>query len=160
MIGEYPTVGCLILLDKAYFVSVEAVIQALQSALPISIQPDPQNTVLLGEAQIGGSLHEIIVLAQEAGDMTAVHIEFDEHEIIQVAQNTALSFEQLFMPYVQAAKSVPGILAIGIGFELSPPVDLQAAAIQEAGIAVLFERDEEHKSWSRQQTMPLVGHYR
>lgn len=158
MIGEYPTVGCLILLDRAYFTSAENVIQSLQSSLPISVQPDPHNTVLAGEAQIGGSQHEIIVLAQEVGDVTAIHIEFDEHEIIQVSRTTEQSFEQLFMPYVQAAKGLPGVLAIGIGFELSPPTDFLAETVQDAGIAVLFEQDKEHKSWSRRQTMPLVGH--
>ncbi len=159
MIGEYPTVGCLMLLEKASFQSLESVVQALQPTTAIGIEPDPTNNVQYGHAMLGGSQLEMLALVQEAGDVTAVHIEFDEADVTRIAQQTGLSFEQLFMPYVQAAKAVPGVLAIGVGFELSPPSDFYTETIQEAGIAVLFERDEEHKSWSRQQTMPLVGHY-
>ncbi len=158
MIGEYPTVGCLVLLEKASFVDIAGVVQALQSAIPLSIQPDSHNAVQVGEAMLGGSRQEMIMLAQEVGDIVAVHIEFDEHDVIHLSQQSGQSFEQLFMPYVQAAKSVPGVLAVGIGFELSPPSDLLEETTQEAGIAVLFYRDEAHKSWSRRQTMPLVGH--
>lgn len=158
MIGEYPTVGCLILLDKAHYTNIESMVQALQATLTISIQRDPQNTVQEGTALLGGSQHQMIMLAQEVGDLIAVHIEFDEHEVMHLSQQTGLSFKQLFMPYVQAAKSVLGVLAVGIGFELSPPFDLREETTQEAGIAVLFYRDEAHKSWSRRQTMPLVGH--
>ena len=158
MIGEYPTVGCLILLEKAHYTSIEGLVQALQPTTAISLQPNPDSAVQEGVAMLGGGQHQMIMLAQEVGEVTAVHIEFDEQEVMRVSRQTGLSIEQLFMPYVQAAKSVPGVLAVGIGFELSPPSDLQPEAVQEAGIAVLFERDEEHKSWSRQQTLPLVGH--
>ena len=148
MIGVHPTVGCLILVSKASFTSIEAVIQALQSIIPISE----------GRAALGGSMHPMIAMVQEAGEMAAVHIEFDEEEVAQIGQATGLSLEQLFMPYVQAAKTIPGVIAIGVGFELSPPSDLQEESLQEAGVAVLFARDEEHKSWSRQEALPMAGH--
>lgn len=157
MIGTYPTVGCLILIDKPYFTGIGDVLRAFgtmissshQSIIPLS----------RGEAALGGRMHPMLTLVQEAGDMTAVHLEFDEDEVEKVTKETGLSVEQLFMPYVQAAKTIPGIIAVGLGFELSPPRDLQGESLQESGIAVLFAPDEEDKFWSRQETMPLVGHY-
>jgi hypothetical protein len=149
MIGTYPTVGCLILMDKLSFTSIEDVVRALQAMIPISE----------GKAALGGDMHPMLAMVQEVGEMTAVQIEFDEDEVAVIRQATKLSVEQLFMPYVQAAKTIPGVVAIGVGFELSPPSDLQEETLQEAGVAVLFARDEKHKSWSRQETLPMVGHY-
>jgi len=63
------------------------------------------------------------------------------------------------MPYVQAAKTLPGVLAVALGFELSPPADLREQSLRNAGVALLFARDKEHKSWSRKQLSPMVGHY-
>ena len=159
MIGECPTVGCLILIEKASFSGLGSVVQALQPALNITIHPGTRNAAQDGTATLGDSRHEMIMLAQEAEDVVAVQIEFDEDEVEGVKQATGLSVEQLFMPYVQAAKTLPGVVAVGIGFELSPPADLREETTQEVGIAVLFYRDEAHKSWARRQTMPLVGHY-
>ena len=159
MIGENPTVGCLLLLEKTCYKDIMSVVQALQAAISITVQTDTPSTVLTGEAMLGGSQHEMILLAQDVGNLAAVHIEFDEQQVMHAAQRTGLSLEQLFMPYVQAAKGVPGILAVGIGCELSPPAVFLTETIQESGIAVLFERDADHKSWSRQQTMPLIGHW-
>ena len=157
MIGANPTVGCLILINKLCSTSLEDVLQAFQALIPGSHDALP--SVSRGEAVLGGELRPVLLLVQELGEMTAVHIDFDEDEVEGIRQATGLSVEQLFMPYVQAAKAVPGVLAVGIGFELSPPSDLSEETTQDAGIAVLFYRDEAHKSWSRRQTMPLVGHY-
>ena len=159
MIGVHPTVGCLILLEKHSFTSLENVLQSLQSLIPIGEWNCSENACLSGEAALGGSMHPMIALVQDVGEMAAVHIEFDEDEVAQIGRTTGLSLEQLFMPYVQAAKTLPGVIAIGVGFELSPPSDLQEVSLQEAGVAVLFARDEEHKSWSRQETLPMIGHY-
>jgi len=159
MIGTHPTVGCLILLEKTSFTSVENVLQALQSMIPIRERRGLDNATFCGEAALGGGMHEIIVWAEEAGAMAAVHLEFDEDEVVRVGQATELSVEQLFMPYVQAAKTIPGTLAIGVGFEISSPADLKLASLQDAGVAVVFARDEEHKSWLRQENLPPVGHY-
>lgn len=161
MIGTYPTVGCLILIDKLCFNSLKDTLQAFQALIPGG--QEAASPVSRGEAALGGGMHPMLLLVQEANKqgsdkMVAVHIEFDEEEVMHLARQTGLSYEQLFMPYVQAAKSVPGVLAVGIGFELSPPSDLLTETVQDAGIAVLFARDEDHKSWSRRQTMPLVGH--
>lgn len=158
MTGTSPTVGCLILLDKICFTGIEDFIRRFQSMIPIGEWNRSENRMLFGEAALGGSKHEMIVMAQEFGEKVAVQIEFDEAEINDVVKTTKQSVEQLFMPYVQAAKTIPGVLAIGVGFELSPPSDLQESSLQEAGIALLFARDEEHKSWLRQETLPLVGH--
>ncbi len=157
MIGSYPTVGCLILIDKLCFTGVKDVLQAMQALIPSS--HDATTPVSRGEAALGGNMHPMLLIVQEVDTMTAVHIEFGEDEVEGVRKATRLSEEQLFMPYVQAAKTIPGVIAVGIGFELSPPTDLQEKTLQEAGVAVLFERDAEDKSWSRQQTMPMVGHY-
>ena len=159
MMGEYPTVGCLVLLEKASFQGLETVVQALRPTTAISLEPDQAGAVQYGQAMLGDSQLEMLALVHEAGDVTAVHIEFDEDEVTRIAQQTGLSLEQLFMPYVQAAKAVPGVLAIGIGFELSPPSNFYNESIQQAGIVILFALNKAHKSWSRQQTMPLVGHY-
>jgi hypothetical protein len=156
MIGTYPTVGCLILIDKLCFTSMEDVLPAFQALIPSSYKAIIP--VSRGEAVLGGSMHPMLLMVQEMDKMTAVHIEFDEDEVESISKALGLSVEQLFMPYVQAARTLPGVIAIGLGFELSPPRDLQEKSLQEAGIAVLFERDEKHKSWDRQQTMPLVGH--
>jgi hypothetical protein len=157
MTGKYPTVGCLILIDKLCFTSIEDVLPAFQAMIPSSHKA--LLPVSRGEAMLGDEIHPMLLLVQEADKTTAVHIEFDEDEVEGISKATGLSVEQLFMPYVQAARTLPGVIAIGLGFELSPPGDLQEKSLQEAGVAILFERDEEDKSWSRQQTMPLVGHY-
>lgn len=157
MIGSYPTVGCLILVDKLYFTGIGDVLQAFQALIPSNYKA--VLPVSRGEAMLGGGMHPMLLMVQEVDTMTAVHIEFGEDEVEGIRQATGLSEEQLFMPYVQAAKALPGVLAIGIGFELSPPTDFSPETVQEAGIAVIFKRDEEHKSWLRQQTMPLTGHY-
>lgn len=157
MIGTYPTVGCLILMDKLCFTGIKDVLQAMQALVPSS--HEATMPVSRGEAALGSGMHPMLLMVQEADKMTAVHIEFDEDEVEHIRQAMGLSVEQLFMPYVQAARTLPGVIAIGLGFELSPPGDLQEKSLQEAGVAVLFARDEEDKSCSRQQTMPLVGHY-
>lgn len=157
MIGTHPTVGCLILIDKICFVGIKEMLQALQALIPSSYEAT--TPVSWGEAALGGGMYPMLLMVQEVDTMTAVHIEFDEDEVEGIKKATGLFVEQLFMPYVQAARMLPGVIAIGLGFELSPPNDLQEKSLQEAGVAVLFARDEEDKSWSRQQTMPLVGHY-
>lgn len=155
MIGTYPTVGCLILIDKLRFTSVEDVLQAFQALIPSS--HEAITPVSRGEAKLGGEMHPMLLMVQEVDKTTAVHIEFDEDEVEGIREATGLSEEQLFMPYVQVAKTIPGVLAIGIGWELSPPADLREKSLQEASIDVLFARDEEDKSWSRQETPPRVG---
>ena len=157
MIGTFPTVGCLILIDKLYFTGLDDVLQAFQALIPGSHEATA--TVSWGEAVLGGEMRPVLLFAQELNQMTAVHIEFDEDEVEGIRQATGLSIEQLFLPYVQAAKAVPGVLAVGVGFELSPPTNLEEETTQEAGIAILFYKDEAHKSWSRRQTMPLGGYY-
>ena len=157
MIGTFPTVGCLILIDKLYFTSMEDVLQAFKGLIPSGDKMTA--SVSRGEAALGGELHPVLLLVQDMILVTAVQIEFDEDEVVSISQATRLSVEQLFLPYVQAARTLPGVIAVGLGFELSPPGDLQQKSLQEAGIAVLFTPEEADKSWSRQQTMPLVGHY-
>ena len=157
MIGTFPTVGCLILIDKLCFTSMEDMLQAFGALIPIGDKMT--DSVSRGEAALGGEMHPVLLLVQDMSQTIAVQIEFDEDEVVSVSQATRLSVEQLFLPYVQAARTLPGVIAVGLGFELSPPADLQEKSLQEAGIAVLFTRDDEEKSWSRQQTMPLVGHY-
>ncbi len=159
MIGTHPTVGCLILLEKASFTSVEDVLQSLGAVIPIRERSRPNTAPLGGEATLGGGMHPMIAWAEDVGDMAAVHLDFDEDEVMRVGQAARLSVEQLFMPYVQAAKTIPGVLAIGVGFEVSSPADLRQSSLQEAGAAVVFARDEKHKSWLRQENLPLAGHY-
>lgn len=157
MIGTYPTVGCLILIDKLSFTGIDDLLQAFRPMIPSSYKAIVP--ISRGEAALGNEMHPVLILVQEVGDKIALQIEFDEDEVESIRQTTEISVEQLFMPYVQAARTLPGVVAVGLGFELSPPGDLQKASLQAAGIAVLFARDEEDKSWSRQQTMPLAGHY-
>ncbi len=149
MIGTYPTVGCLLLMDKSSFLGIGNVREALQATVAIGE----------GEAALGGDMHPMLLFVQEADEMTVVHVEFDEDEVEGIRQATGLSIEQLFLPYVWAAKAIPGVFAVGIGFELSPPSDLGKKSLQEAGVAVLFTRDEAQKSWLRWEMLPLVGHY-
>lgn len=157
MIGTFPTVGCLILIDRLYFTSLDDVLQAFQALIPSSHEATAP--VSRGIAALGDGMYPMLLLVQELDKMVAVHVEFDEDEMESIRQATQLSVEQLFMPYVKAARTLLGVIAIGLGFELSPPADLQEASLQEAGVAVLFSREEENKSWSRHQTMPLTGHY-
>ncbi len=159
MTGLNPTIGCLVLLDKAYFTSVEQVIQTLRSSIPIQELHCSETEPFSAWASLGGTMQEMIVFAQEKGEEVFLHLEFDEEAVVHLARATVLSFEQLFLPYVQAAKTLPGIVAVGLGFELSPPRDLGKKSLQDAGVAVLFARDEGQKSWSRQNLLPLVGHY-
>ncbi len=159
MIGIHPTVGCLIVLDRSHFTGVKQVIQALQRFISISVEPLHDAGASHGHAALGGAMPEMIVITQETGGRTSVQIEFDEEETVSLARATKTSFEQLLMPYVQAAKTLPGVLAVALGFELSPPADLREHSLRDAGIAVLFTRDEEHKSWSRKGTSPMVGHH-
>lgn len=159
MIGIHPTVGCLIVFDKAHFEGVKQIVQALQSFIPISGWHCSETGPSLGRAALGGEMPEMIVTAQESKGRTVVQFAFDEDEAVHLARAANLSLEQLFMPYIQAAKTLPGVLAVAVGFELSPPADLREQSLRDAGVAVLFARDEEHKSWSRKETLPMVGHY-
>lgn len=159
MIGTHPTISCLIVLDKASFAGVERVVQALQSFIPISGWRCSETGPSPGRAALGGEMPEMIVTAQQTDERAFVQFEFDEDEAVHLARTTKLSLEQLFLPYVQAAKTLPGVIAVAVGFELSPPADLQEQSLRDAGVAVLFARDEEHKSWSRKETSPMVGHY-
>ena len=106
MIGANPTVGCLILINKLCSTSQEDVLQAFQALIPGSHDALP--SVSRGEAVLGGELRPVLLLVQELGEMTAVHIDFDEDEVEGIRQATGLSVEQLFMPYVQAAQSGAG----------------------------------------------------
>lgn len=159
MTGLNPTIGCLVLLDKAHFTTVERIIQTLQSSVSIQDFRCSETEPSSAWASLGGTMLEMIVFAQEKGAEVFLHLEFDEEAVVHLADTTGLSFEQLFLPYVQAAKTLPGIIAVGLGFELSPPRDLGEKSLQDAGVAVLFARDADQKSWSRQDTLPLVGHY-
>jgi len=159
MTGLNPTIGCLVLLDKAHFTTVERIIQTLQSSVSIQDFRCSETEPSSAWASLGGTTLEMIVFAQEKGAEVFLHLEFDEEAVVHLADITGLSFEQLFLPYVQAAKTLPGIIAVGLGFELSPPRDLGEKSLQDAGVAVLFARDADQKSWSRQDTLPLVGHY-
>lgn len=152
-------VGCLIVLDKAHFTGVKQVVQALQRSLPISVQRLYEVGASHGHAALGGEIPGMIVITQETEGRAFVQIEFDEEETVSLARATKTSFEQLLMPYVQAAKTLPGVLAAALGFELSPPADLGEQSLRDAGVAILFTRDEEHKSWSRKGDAPMVGHY-
>ncbi len=160
MIGIHPTAGCLILIEKTSFAGVNQTVQALQSLMPMNNWHYSDTGTSSGRAALGGSMLEMLAHAQETQNMIALHLEFDEDEVVRLTRATGLSLEQLFLPYVQAAKALPGVIAAGVGFELSAPADLREQSLQEAGIAVLFARDEDHKSWSRKQTLPLVGHPR
>lgn len=159
MIGTHPTIGCLIVFDKASFAGAEKVVQALQRSIPISSEQLYEAGASHGHAALGGEMPEMIVITQETDEGAFVQIEFDEDETVNLARTTKTSFEQLLMPYVQAAKTLPGVLAVALGFELSPPADLREQSLRDAGVAVLFTRDEQHESWSRKETSPMVGHY-
>ena len=159
MIGTHPTIGCLIVLDKASFAGVERVVQALQSFIPISGWHRSETGPSLGRAALGGGMPGMTVTVQETDERAFIQFEFDEDEAVHLARTTEISLEQLFLPYVQAAKTLPGVLAVAVGFELSPPADFREQSLRDAGVAVLFARDEEHKSWSRTETLPTVGHY-
>jgi hypothetical protein len=159
MTGLNPTIGCLVQTDKAHFTTVEQVIQTLRSSVPIQEFHCSEAEPSSAWASLGGTMQEMIVFTQETEDKVFLHLEFDEEAVVHLARATGLSFEQLFLPYVQAAKTLPGVVAVGLGFELSPPRDLAEKSLQDAGVAVLFARDEDQKSWSRQDPLPLVGHY-
>lgn len=158
MIGSNPTVGCLIVLEKASYSGLDKVILSLQSLIPIREWQCSETGPSSAQAALGGGIHPMIVMAQEQEDTVCVQLEFDEEEVVRLGRVTGLSLEQLFMPYAQAAKTLPGVLAVGIGFELSLPADLREPSLRAAGVATLFARDEDHKTWSRRETLPMVGH--
>lgn len=158
MTGEYPAVGLLVFVNKPFYETMAYVLEPLKHLLPTNVWWLSRGAYLQSRALLGGKMCAMRSINQEVSEMATVHIEFDEEDVVRLSQTTNQSFEQLFMPYIQGAKAVPGVLAVGIGFELSSPSNPLAETVQEAGVAVLFDRDEKHKSWSRHQTMPLVGH--
>ena len=159
-VEDNRTIGCLILVDKPFYETMDYVLEPLKFIIPTNIWwRAGESAILHSHASLGGNMQIMRSINKEIGDMVAVRIEFDKDDVVQLSEATESSIEKLFMPYFQAAKTIPGVLAVGIGFNLSFPSDLQESSLQEAGVAVLFARDDEHKSWSRQQTMPLVGHF-
>ncbi len=114
----------------------------------------------MGLAALGGEMCEVLVhdCYASAPDPAVFCLDFDEEETANLARSVNLSFERLLMPYVQAAKTLPGVQSVALGFELSPPSGLSERSLREAGISILFTRDGEEKSWSRRQIGPMVGH--
>ncbi len=162
MIGDYPTVGCLIVLDGASFPGTPEIVRSLQQFIPLSGECWYEQGTSRGRAALGGEMREMLVyslaLSEDSPALTFFFIEFDEEETAKLARSEGLSFERLLMPYVQAAKTLPGVQAVALGFEMSPPDDLSEKSLSEAGVSLLFTRDGNEKSWSRKQIRPMVGH--
>ena len=162
MIGDYPTVGCLTVLDGASFPGTPEIVRTLQTFIPFSGECWHEQGTSRGRAALGGEMREMLVyslaFSQDTPAMTFFFLEFDEEETANLARSTGLSFERLLMPYVQAAKTLPGVQSIALGFEMFPLDGLGEKALREAGVSILFTRDGEEKSWSRRQIAPMVGH--
>ncbi len=162
MIGDYPTVGCLIVLDGASFPGTPEIVRTLQTFIPFSGECWYAQGTSRGRAALGGEMREMLIYSLAfSGDtpaMTFFFLQFDEEETANLARSAGLSFERLLMPYVHAAKTLPGVQAVALGFELSPPDGLSEKSLSEAGASILFTRDGDEKSWSRKQIRPMVGH--
>ena len=89
--------------------------------------------------------------------MAAVRVVFNKHEVIQFTKTKKTTIEHLFMSYIQAAQTVSGVLAVGIGFNLLFPADLRNVSLQDVGVAILFTRGAEPKSWIRQELAPEMS---
>ncbi len=167
MIGDYPTIGCLIVLDGASFPGTLEIVRSLQQFIPFSGECCYEQGASRGRAALGGEMREMLVFTQFAQqdvstpqDLTTAFffLDFGEEETANLARNVNLSFERLLMPYVKAAKTLPGVQSVALGFELSPPSGLSEKSLWEAGVSILFTRDGEEKSWSRRQIGLMEGH--
>lgn len=153
-----PTVGLLILVDKPFYETLQYVIEPLRIAVPFSVVHCGTSATFRSFAQPGGRVYTMQSRNKKVDGMVAVRVIFSKHEVIKLIEAKTVSIENLFTPYVQAAQTVPGVLAIGIGFNLSFPSDLDETSLRQAGIVLLFTRNVDKKSWSRQRITPLVGH--
>lgn len=89
--------------------------------------------------------------------MVAVRLVFSEHDVVKSSKASKMNMEYLFLPYIQAAKSVSGVLSVGVGINLWFPTGLDEPSLRDAGIAVLFTRGAESKSWIRRELALGIG---
>ncbi len=156
-IEDDPTVGCLILVDKPFYETLQYVVEPLRIAVPSNVVHCGPNSTLQTFAPLRDRAYTMQSRNKEVGDMVAVRLVFNKHEVVQLSKTREVTVEDLFKPYIQAAQTVPGVLTVGIGFNLSFPASLEEASLREAGVAVLFQRGTDLKTWLRQELVPGVS---
>ena len=154
-----PTVGCLILLNKPFYETLQYVVEPLRVAVPYNAVHCGAGATFQGFAPVGGRAYTMQSRNKEVGDMVAVRLVFSKHEVVQVSKTRKTTIEDLFKPYVQAAQTVSGVIAVGIGFNLSFPSDLQDMSLWEAGVTILFKRASTPKLWLRQEINLGIRHH-
>ena len=160
MIGAHPTVGCLTVLERnTSSEGQKRLKKALRALIPEDSWQNSGNSEVTCRAKITNSQTCAILHSQEAEASTFVFLDFDEEEIIRHCRETKVGVEDLLRPYVNAIKQMEEVYAIGMGFELSPPVSLEAQSLSDSGVAVVFLRNSKDGTWIRKQQLPLVGHY-
>ena len=160
MVGIYPTVGCLVFLDKNSLDEAKRqVLISLQDLIPQNSWQQTSVVTLVALALIGGSRLQALVhfIIPQTG--VFAFIGFDEDQIVHLARYTGLTITELLSPYVAAFETVPGSEAVGMGFELSPLTGMEDSDLKEAGISLLFVRNRDTSRWERREVLPMVGHY-
>jgi len=160
MIGEHPTVGCIVLMgDLPASEANERVLKSLDSLIPLNQWQPHESARSFASGVLGNAHLQAIVHTQKTQDGIFVFLVFDEDQVIAVSRCTGLTIAELLSPYVVVLESAIGSEGIGIGFELSPPSDTGDQALKDAGIALFFARDTDTQRWGRKELLPIIGHY-
>ena len=158
MIGSQPTVGGIVLLSQSNSSSaIERVFSALETVMPVRCESRSANKWAI-KAVVGASEIEGILFALEENHQVAVFLEFDEGTCVQIASRSRQSLESLFLLYVNALEQMPGATAVGIGFEMAVPTGFEPDSLEDAGIAVWFEKSDRGAGWQRRDVYHLTGH--
>lgn len=158
MIGSQPTVGCIVFLrESSPERAMQRVMAELEAAFPVKCQSRRDNKWLI-KAEWGASETDGFLFALENQGQAVVFIEFEEEKSVEIASRREQSLEDVFLPYANALKQMPDVTAVGIGFEMAIPNGFDDDWLEEAGIAVLWERSPSGKGWQRREIYRLIGH--
>lgn len=171
MIRLGPPVGCVIFLDrnsgergiKTAFIAFEPLVvfndRQFHEGVAFKDSPYYEEVVSSAWATLGGETLEATVITEKTEMATLLFLDFNEEEIVHLARTKETSIAEFFMPYIEAAKAVEDAFIIALGFDLMAPADLREQSLYDIGVALLFMRDENNRSWSIKSLRPMVGHY-
>ncbi len=158
MIGTFPTVGCLVFLHRdTPKMAVRQVLSALDTFVKVYRQKDERWLI---HANIEGEQMEGLIFTQPGNDecSTVVFVEFDEEATVLLARRNGKALDRIFLPFVSACENLLQAKAVGIGFETSVPTGFDDHSLESAGIAVLYEKNQDRNIWSRRDIYRLTGH--
>lgn len=158
MIGEHPTVGCLIQCEASNITnSDEQFLQYLDPFIPSQSWMQLSNGSRISRVIISNREIDILFFTGESF-YKYIFLEFDEDVLVSLFHVTGMSLIEILSPFISVLQSIECNHAIGIGFEMSIPSGLDDDALRAAGITTFFQRNSEG-NWGRREVSPVVGHY-